>query len=101
MKVQNITIQYALSPEGEYRIPTIGKVDGYCPLNNTVYEYHGNYWHGNPLIFKEDDMNTIAHKTFGQLYRDTIARDDRIRKLGYNLVVQWETNLEITPTIPA
>ena len=94
MKEQNLSIQYALSPEGEYRIPTIGKVDGYCSKNNVVYEYHGDFWHGNPLVFKEDDVNTIIHKTFGQLYRDTLSRDDRIRKLGYDLVVQWETNLE-------
>lgn len=94
MKEQNIIIQYALSPEGEYRIPTIGKVDGFCHQNNTAFEYHGNFWHGNPSIFKGDDMNTITHKTFGQLYRDTMARDDKIRKLGYNLVVQWETDLE-------
>lgn len=94
MKEQKISIQHALSPEGEYRIPTIGKVDGYCASTNTVFEFHGDYWHGNPLVWDENKVHEVIGKLFGQLYRETLARDDKIRKLGYNLVVQWETNLE-------
>lgn len=30
MSESNINIQHALSQEGEYHIPEIGKVDGYC-----------------------------------------------------------------------
>lgn len=46
MMEQKINIQYSKSIEGEYYIDGIGKVDGYCKENNTVYEYHGNFWHG-------------------------------------------------------
>ena len=24
-------------------IPSVGKVDGYCQMTNTVYEYHGDF----------------------------------------------------------
>lgn len=39
MKEQNIVIQYALCPEDEFKIPGVGKFDGYCRGINTVYEY--------------------------------------------------------------
>jgi len=29
--------------------------------------------------------------TFGELYKRTLVRDNKIRELGYNLVIRWET----------
>ncbi|CAH6419308.1 Hypothetical protein HVR_LOCUS510, partial [uncultured virus] len=43
MEDEDIDIQYVLSPEKEYYIPGVGRVDGYCE-NNTVYECHGSFW---------------------------------------------------------
>jgi hypothetical protein len=44
----NIKIQHAENG-GEYHIPgTRWKADGYCEELHTIYEYHGDYWHGNP-----------------------------------------------------
>lgn len=90
MLSENISIQYALSPEGEYEIPTVGKVDGYCLETNTVYEYHGKFWHGHPDKHNPEDVNPISGKTYGELYAKTIERDQRIQDLGYNLIVKWE-----------
>lgn len=90
MLSEGVNIQYALSPEGEYKIPGIGKVDGYCVETNTIYEYHGNFWHGNPIKFNPDDINPINGKTYGELYARTTERDQKIRNLGYNLIVKWE-----------
>jgi hypothetical protein len=90
-KAEKIYIQHACKPEGEHSIPTIGKVDGYCKDTNTVYELHGDFWHGNPLRFKKDDINPIVKKTYGELYQKTIARDQAIRDLGYTLITKWET----------
>lgn len=89
MERENIYIQHALSPEGEYYIQRVGKVDGYCKENNTVYEYHGNFWHGNPKIFNPVDIHPIVGRPYGELYYDTLARDQRIRDLGYNLITKW------------
>jgi hypothetical protein len=90
---ERIHIQHALCSEGEFVIPGIGKVDGYCHETKTVYEYHGDYWHGNPRIFSSDDLNGRSGKTFGELYRATVDRNARIRASGYNLVVKWETEI--------
>ena len=87
----NIIIQHALLPEGEFKILGIGKVDGYCKETNTVYEYHGDFWHGNPDIYDPNDINRVNGKTYGSLYERTIRRDEAIRDLGYNLIVKWES----------
>ena len=34
---------------GEYRVPVVGFfVDGYCQDTNTIYEFHGCFWHARP-----------------------------------------------------
>jgi ribosomal protein S18 len=82
-------IQHA-KQDGEFTIPNIGKVDGYCKETNTVYEFHGDFWHGNPSIFNSNDIHPIIKKTFGELYHNTITREEHIIRLGYTLVVMWE-----------
>jgi len=89
--LQNIYIQHAEN-EGEYKINGIGKVDGYSMQTNTVYEYNGSYYHGHPKFFKPDDINKTNNKTFGELYKKTLEREQKIKDLGYNLVVMWEYN---------
>jgi G:T-mismatch repair DNA endonuclease (very short patch repair protein) len=77
--------------EGEYIIPNSRyKADGYAVLINTIFEFHGDFWHGNPKKYNENTYNPISKKTFGELYQKTIEREQQIRDLGYNLVVMWE-----------
>jgi len=89
---EGIDIQHALKPEGEYKIKTIGKVDGYCKEINTVFEFHGSYWHGDPKLYDHSDINPTKKKTYGELYAKTMKRDQQIRDLGYTLVVRWESD---------
>ncbi len=97
---ENICIQHACKPGGEYKLPIVGKVDGYCVTNNTVYEFHGDFWHGNPNKFNRDDMNTVVKKTFGELYDKTIIRDAMITSMGYILVTMWESDYERGVKVP-
>ncbi len=91
MEQDGIFIQHALNG-GEYQIPgTRYRADGYCEETNTVYEFHGDYWHGNPLIYESDNWNKTVNCTMGELYQKTINREQLIRDLGYNLEVKWET----------
>lgn len=86
----NDVILHALNG-GEFRIPgTRMKVDGYCKETNTVYEFHGDYWHGNPDVYDPTTPNDVIGKTMGELYNNTIIRESKIRDMGYNLVVMWE-----------
>jgi hypothetical protein len=89
-KLHNIQIQHAEN-ETEFVIPTTKyKADGYCQETNTIYEFHGDYWHGNPKLFKENSINKTTNKSFGELYQNTLQREQLIKDLGYNLVVMWE-----------
>lgn len=91
MIVNNIHIQHG-NNGGEFRIPnTKISVDGYCQENNTVYEFHGDRWHGNPKIFQPNDQcHPHSNLSAGELYKKTINRENLIKSLGYNLVVMWE-----------
>ncbi|MGI0076360.1 MAG: DUF7487 domain-containing protein [Nitrosopumilaceae archaeon] len=88
-KQQNMFVQHAQNL-GEYTIPnTRIKVDGYCKETNTIYEFYGDLYHGNPIIF-EPNYKMFIYKTAGELYQKTIERENKIKELGYNLVIIWE-----------
>ena len=66
------------------------KVDAFDPNTNTVFEYWGNYWHGNPRIYSPETLNSNNKKPFGDLYKDTTERICLIKVHGYNLIDIWE-----------
>jgi hypothetical protein len=64
--------------------------DGFDPATGTAYEFHGDYWHGNPIVFDPIDVNSHNGKSFGTLYQETLQRSANIRSAGLTLVEQWE-----------
>ena len=58
------------------------KVDGYCKHNMTVYSFFGDFYHGNPNVYKRDFYNKLLKKTMGELYDKTIIRENKIKSLG-------------------
>jgi len=89
----NIHIQHMGNSNQEYKIKnTKWKADGYCKETNTIFEYHGSFWHGDPKIYKQDDMNNVSKRTMGTLYKRTINRENKIKELGYNLEIMWESD---------
>lgn len=55
-------------------------MDGYCQKTNTIYEFHGDMWHGNPRIFESDICcSPFSDLTAGRLYQKTIERENLIR----------------------
>lgn len=81
---------------GEYKITDIGKVDGYCKETNTIYEFNGSFWHGDPRKYDRNDINPKSKKTYGELYDKTLEKEQKIRDFGYNLVVMWEIDYLLT-----
>jgi len=78
---------------GEFTIPeTKWRVDGYDETTNTIYEFHGDYWHAHPSNkrYSKDEPHPRKRGTWGEVYERTLARERKIRDLGYNLVVTWE-----------
>ena len=79
----------------EYHIPTTKyKADGYCEATNTVYEFHGDLWHGNPKKYNPNDTSYFGIQ-YGELYERTLQREQEIKTLGYNLIVMWEYDWNI------
>ena len=90
--INNINIQHAEN-YGEFKIhDTNFYADGYCLETNTIYEFAGDYWHGNPKKYDPNEINQIAKHTFGDLYQKTLDREQQIKDLGYNLIVMWESD---------
>jgi hypothetical protein len=72
------------------------KTDAFDPNTNTIYEFYGDYWHGNPTRFNHSDINKAAHKTFGELYQKTMDRENLIKQASYNIVSIWESDWKRT-----
>lgn len=87
MNLDNIVIEYEFPIKGTPYI-----VDGYCRANNTIYEFHGDYWHGNPKVHAPNTYNKNCYKTMNELYLDTVRREELLKSLGYNLIVMWESD---------
>jgi hypothetical protein len=66
-------------------------VDGIDHRNKIIYEFNGDYWHGNPDKFDTDCINKDAGKTFGKLYSDTIRKKEILESIGYKVISIWES----------
>lgn len=72
------------------------KVDGYHARSRTVFEFHGDCWHGNPKKYRPRDRpNPYSTKTAKVLFRETKAREELIKSLGYNLITIWESDYDL------
>lgn len=65
--------------------------DAYDPNINTVYEYYGDYWHGNPIKYNAGEFNQYTKCIFGVLYKKTMDREALIKQAGYKIVSIWES----------
>lgn len=76
----------------QYRIPgTRYLADGFDPETNTVYEFLGDFWHGNPKIYNPNDINAVNKKSFGILYENTLKRRNYLKSLDYKIKYIWES----------
>jgi hypothetical protein len=89
--VEQPILQHDLCEKKEFKIPeTNYRVDGYNYLTKTIYEFHGDYWHGNPKIYNHEDVNPTCNKTYGTLFKKTLYKEIVCRNKGYNYICIWE-----------
>jgi len=67
------------------------KVDAFDSITNSIYEFWGDYWHGNPIKYLPEGINIKNKKTFGELFEETQLKRKIILEAGYNLIEKWET----------
>lgn len=83
-------IQYGES--GEFKPPgTSIYVDGFCAETKTIFEFQGDFWHGNPQRFDQALINPKTGCTYGELFAKTMKRRDMLESLGYKVVEMWES----------
>ena len=83
----NISEQKKIKIDGE----KIKHVDGFSEKKNTIIEFHGDLWHGNPKIYNPNDINPVTKKSHFESYNKTMERDNNLRNEGYNLIIIWES----------
>jgi DNA-directed RNA polymerase subunit M/transcription elongation factor TFIIS len=83
--------------EREHPLVINGKkysVDGYDLATNKVYEFLGDFWHGNPVSFSPEDINPMNKKSYGQLYKETFERFAELKSVGYKIKYIWEKDFK-------
>ena len=68
-------------------------VDGFDPVTQTVYEFHGCLWHGCRRCYKgERDIKTSvnADRTLNEVNVATQVKMQTLRAAGYTVVEMWE-----------
>ena len=79
----------------EHRPPEWHKkpIDGYIEEDKIAVEFFGNYYHGHPDHWK-DDENATNHfgKVFKSLFYDTERKMQKLKDLGYIVYYAWESD---------
>lgn len=68
------------------------KFDAYDPITNTIYEFYGDFWHGNPKIYDPMDFNKSNGITYGDLFIKTMERENYLKSIGYKIISIWESD---------
>jgi len=63
--------------------------DGYDPVSKTVYEFWGDFWHGNPRVYAPD--YDVYGESIALKYAKTNAKRRRYLNNGYKLIEIWES----------
>lgn len=67
-------------------------VDGFLPDKKLIYEFLGDFWHGNPKLHNQEDVNNVSKIAFGELYEKTMKRFDELVVMGYSVKYIWESD---------
>ena len=72
---------------GDRKLP----VDGFHAQTQTVYQFHGCYWHGHDCALNRGKkFNERRNKPMAELLEQTRANTEYIRSKGYRVVEMWE-----------
>lgn len=67
-------------------------VDGYDPTTNTIYEFLGDYWHGNLNKYPCEKLHPKRKITYGELNYKTMSNLNKVKSLGYEVKYIWESD---------
>ena len=84
-------LKHALnSGSGEIKIGRF-RVDGFDSSTDTVYEFHGCFWHGcDKCVTNRYLLHPVRGVTMAKLYDDTLQRQILLENEGFIVKVMWE-----------
>lgn len=83
------------SLDGDARVLTLAQsynVDGYHAPSNTVYEYHGCFYHGCPKCTstqRQKKRNCHPDRPIDKVYEATCLKTAILRDAGYTVIEKW------------
>ncbi len=91
--VQGHRIQHAKNG-GEKAIGPY-QVDGYYETEEgekVALEFHGDFWHGNPVRYSRSTVNPVNQMTMGELFDKTLEKRQYLEQQGYTYMCIWESD---------
>nr|XP_042900963.1 uncharacterized protein LOC122269882 [Parasteatoda tepidariorum] len=85
---QDITIEHALNGSGEIKIGGVS-VDGFCRQTNTIYQFHGCFYHGCPDCYEGDTIHPFKKCPMSTLLAKTKETSDKFRSSGYEIIMKF------------
>lgn len=90
-----IRIQHAQN-DGEHEVLISGKkykLDGVnFDFGKVAFEFHGDFWHGNPDVYNSYSINGVNGKTFGELYDETLKKEADLVSRDWYVITMWESD---------
>jgi hypothetical protein len=68
------------------------RTDACDETNKIVYEFYGDYWHGNQNKYKPNDIHSHLNKPFIDIFNLTIEREQFLTDNGYKVISIWESD---------
>jgi len=100
LKISTPDIRHILNhPDGEFYIPGSREfvggcgyhADGFSEIELMIYEYLGDFYHGNPALYKPDDWCKWLKTTYGALYNKELKRQRFCEDSGFGYHSIWES----------
>ena len=88
---ESVRTGYSIGHQVNGREKQIGKlpVDGWCVKTHTAYQFHGCFFHGCPMCYDENEMNSVNGKTMAELLANTKTHTAYLRRF-VDVVELWE-----------
>ncbi len=85
--------KFLLPPEQPiYVNGTYFRVDCLFPNEKFIVEYQGDWWHGNPKMYKPDDLIGADYKTLAKdKWRADAERKATLESAGYHVFMVWQS----------
>jgi hypothetical protein len=58
--------------------------------NKKIIEFNGDFWHANPLIFKENDIHPVFKKPCKDRWKLDEEKINIANSFGYEVLIVWE-----------